>query len=73
MTNQTCFKHNGWWVYSKIIEKKEYIVWGSKEKVPSLLGWRYHSEDIYFQFGGTRKEAIDKLIIELDEVDEMVK
>ena len=71
MTNQTCFKHNGWWIYSTCEGKDDYTAWGSKTKTAALFPPN-HNEDIYFQFGDTRKEAIDKLIIELDEVDKMV-
>ena len=65
MTNQTCFKHNDWWVYSEL--KRGYIAWGSKAKNPVILA--PSNDDVYFKFGDTRKEAIDRLIIELDEVD----
>ena len=64
MTNQTSFKYKNWWVYSGF-GKYDYAAWGSKAKTPALLPPN-HNENIYFQFGDTRKEAIDKLIIELD-------
>ena len=70
MTNQICFKHNNWWVYSEF-KRDDYTAWGCKAKTPALFP-PDHDDATYFQFGDTRKEAIDKLIIELDEVDKMV-
>ena len=62
------FKHNDWWIFTQLTDWGEYTAWGSKTKITSLKGMAKYNNDVYFQFGDTRKEAIDKLIIELDEV-----
>jgi len=67
MTNQTHFKYKNWWIYSEF-GRDCYTAWGSTIKIPSMFGWYDYSKDIYFQFGGTRKDAIDKLIDELNDI-----
>jgi len=69
MTNQTHFKYKDWWVYSEF-GRACYTAWGSKTKTPSLFP-PLHNDDTYFQFGTDRKNAIDKLILELNNVSKM--
>ena len=58
--------HNDWFIQSKKGKDDKYMAWASKDRTNSPIDPSIG--DIYFDFGDTEIEAIEKIKIEIDKL-----
>jgi hypothetical protein len=55
-------QHDGWFIQSQLGQTGRYIAWASKTRTRSPIDG---ADPVYFNFGDSEIEAIDKVIDEL--------
>ena len=62
------YRHGKWHIKCGLSIRGEFTAWASREPLTGESPLDDLDQEVWFEFGKTRKEAVDKLRKELDEI-----